>query len=94
MDANDFHDASPDASPDPALVTAATMNPMRCHSPRPCPRPAGMIKHHLCELASLDIPPLLTTTCRQLCGKWDALSAPAERASIFASLAPGFTHPR
>ena len=94
MDANDLHDASPDASLDPLLVIAATMYLMRCHSTRPCPRLAGMIKRHLCELASLDIPPLLTTTCRQFCGKWDALSALVERASIFASLAAGFVHTR
>ena len=94
MDANELHDASPDASLDPLLVIAATMYLMRCHSTHPCPRLAGMIKRHLCELASLDIPPLLTTTRRQLRGKWDALFAPVKHANLFASFAPGSTRTR
>ena len=91
MDANDLQEAPADASPDPVLVIAATMYLMSCHSTHPCPRLAGTIKRHLCALASLDIPPLLETTCRQLCGKWEALSAPAECTSLFASFVSGST---
>ena len=90
-DSNDFRDMPPDASPDPALVIAATMYLMSCHSCHPCPRLAGMIKRHLCALASLDLPPVLKTTCRQLCGKWDQLATPAEPPSLFASFVAGST---
>jgi len=80
---------SPEKSPDPAVVLAATIYLMSCHSSHPCPRLAKIVTRHLSALSTLDLPPTLRAMCRQLCPQWNGLAERLDTVTPFANTLPG-----